>query len=295
MAEKYCTRCGYSNDAGRGACLMCYTYLDDSGHGSVVCPNPNCSIENDQDALFCAFCGTALVEDAPSPVPGLVAAALAIIEATGGEVSDDEYEEEFDEEEMTEEERAEFEQFKAQQTDVDSAAPAQPATVADEEEDEEFAPPSALTLEESAMGPSEAAEPALSLDDAMAAPEAALTMEDTTPAEEEPEAAAEPVLSMDDSSIAAPEPEEEEEQFIPPPLAEPEATGELSEEDLAPPVPDDLPGFADEATAPAAAEPEPAEEPAPEPPTEAAEEEKEEEEAEEDALGGWSLDFGDQE
>jgi len=208
---------------------MCLNYLDVEGRG-VTCPNPECGLENGKEASFCKYCGTALVEEEVA-IPGIVETALTISNALTGGISD-EFEEQ---EEMSEEDAAAFEEFKREQAEMRGETL--------EDEGEELAPPSALDLEQEAeqeLTPPPPAEEELAFDEEPPAPVAA---EEELAFDEEPVAAGvepavgvEAAISPSDRAVAAPLPE-----------------GELSEEDLIPPIPDDLPGFDDEVTTPSVA------------------------------------------
>ena len=76
---KFCPKCGYSNPAERGACLMCYARLDQTGGGRQC---PHCNGEVSEKARFCATCGTAL-EEGLEALPGPVALAGLLLEAAG--------------------------------------------------------------------------------------------------------------------------------------------------------------------------------------------------------------------
>jgi len=81
MADaKFCPKCGYSNPPQRGACLMCYAPLDQSG-GGLQCPH--CGGEVAESSSFCTGCGGAVVESAVS-VPSAVALAAVVVEAAEG-------------------------------------------------------------------------------------------------------------------------------------------------------------------------------------------------------------------
>jgi hypothetical protein len=221
-----------------------------------------------------------------NPAVDIVAAALALLETTGGEIdTDDEgigpgpaYAD--DEEEMSDEEAAAFAEFKAQQAALrDDALGAPPA----DEEEGAFAAPSALALEQSAG-------PELSLDAVMsgAIPEH-LHDADQGPPRENAEAGIDSGLSLGDEAPAAEAAEAADADLAPPPpmdgfgfddgidFSDPEA---LDDTALAPPVPEGLGGLDDDDAEPAAAPP------AAEPAQQASEQETDGE-----ALGGWSLKF----
>ena len=82
-AGKFCPKCGYSNPAERGACLMCYARLDQSGGGRQC---PQCSGEVADKSRFCAGCGTGLVEGVET-LAGPMALAALLLEAAGGSYS----------------------------------------------------------------------------------------------------------------------------------------------------------------------------------------------------------------
>ncbi len=303
---------------------MCLNYLDVEGRG-VTCPNPECGLENGKEASFCKYCGTALVEEEVA-IPGIMEMALSISNALTGGISDD-FEEQ---EEMSEEDAAAFEEFKREQAEMRGE------TLEDEEE--ELAPPSALDLEQEAeqeLTPPAPAEEELAFDEEPPAPmpaEEELAFDEEPPApvpaeeelafDEEPPApvAAEEELAFDEEPVAAGvEPAVGVEAAISPSdraVAAPLPEGELSADDLIPPIPDDLPGFDDEVTTPSvagtAAVADEIEAPAEEI-TEAAESElslddeevaveesaeaasgDDEEESEDDDLGDWALDFDDE-
>ena len=295
MADKYCTRCGYGNLLTRGACLICLDYLDVEGRG-VTCPNPECGLENGKQAIFCKYCGIAL-DDEEVAIPGIVEAALSISNALTGGASD-----EFDdEEEMSEEDAAAFADFQREQAETrgetteEAAAAAEEAAV-EEEEEEELARPSALDLEQD-------------LDERLTPP--------PPPREEAPafDEEAEGALSFNEEEEAAPAAAEAEVTPLPPsepvvagpqPAAAALPAGELSEDDLIPSVPSDLPGFDDDVATPSAAaapavapEAETAEDEIPD--FSEAEDATTEVPADEDAkassegdLDGWALDFDDE-
>jgi len=259
LAGKYCTRCGYSNAPTRGACLMCFGYLDVEGRG-VICPNPECGLENGKEATFCKYCGTALAEEAVA-IPGIVEAALSISNAMTG-VTSDEFAEQ---EEMSEEDAAAFAEFQREQAELrgetGDEAPAAEEAVADEvgfedEEEELLERPSALDLEqqveEELTPPPPAEDEALSFDEEEGEAEEALSF-DEEPVAAEPQPAPAPVeaeeeLVFGEEEKAAPAPAAAVEPVAagPQPAAAPLPVGELSEDDLIPPVPDNLPGFDDE-------------------------------------------------
>jgi hypothetical protein len=287
---------------------MCLNYLDVEGRG-VTCPNPECGLENGKEASFCKYCGTALVEEEVA-IPGIVETALTISNALTGGISD-EFEEQ---EEMSEEDAAAFEEFKREQAEMRGETL--------EDEGEELAPPSALDLEQEAeqeLTPPPPAEEELAFEEEPPAP---MPAEEELAFDEEPPAPvpAEEELAFDEEPVAAGvEPAvgveaaiSESDRAVAAPLPE----GELSEEDLIPPIPDDLPGFDDEVTTPSvagtAAVADEIEAPAEEI-TEAAESElslgdeevaaeenaeaasgDDEEESEDDDLGDWALDFDDE-
>ncbi|MFP3903298.1 MAG: double zinc ribbon domain-containing protein [Armatimonadota bacterium] len=290
---KYCTQCGYGNPPKRGACLMCYYYLDVAPEGNIC---PNCETDNPRDAVYCRNCATVLDETAvtEAPAPALAEAATAIVDATGGAlgVEEEEYaEEDYMEAEGAPEEDEEFQEFLAQQdqirggADETGAPPPPPAPDAAEEEEEEALP-----------APSE-----LSFDDEE---EFESVREEELPApgaeeEEEEELAPPPPpsgLSLDQDVISETESEveEEEEELLPPP-APPSEIEEAPEDEVSMPVPEDLPGLDEEGEQEPPAEEMSLEEQPPagaEQPEAAPEaEEAEAEEEEEEGLGGWSLDF----
>ncbi|NLO74696.1 MAG: zinc ribbon domain-containing protein [candidate division WS1 bacterium] len=79
---KFCPKCGYSNPAERGACLMCYARLDQTGGGRQC---PQCSAEVSEKSRYCSNCGTSL-EEGQEAVPGPVALANLLLEAAGASV-----------------------------------------------------------------------------------------------------------------------------------------------------------------------------------------------------------------
>lgn len=227
-----------------------------------------------------------------NPAVDIVAAALALLETTGGEIdTDDEgigpaYAGDEDEE-MSDEEAAAFAEFKAQQAALrDDALGAPPA---DEEEEGAFAAPSALALEQSAASQPE---PELSLDAVMsgAIPEH-LHDPDTGPPENG-EAGVDSGLSLDDDAPAEQAADTDEAELAPPPpmdgfgfddgidFSDPEA---LDDTAMAPPVPTGLGGFDDDDA-----------EPAPAPPAAEPAQQASGQETDEEALGGWSLKFDDE-
>lgn len=76
---KFCPKCGFNNPGERGACLMCYTRLDQTGGGRQC---PHCSQEVRAGASFCASCGQALAEGVVA-VPDMMAMATLLREASG--------------------------------------------------------------------------------------------------------------------------------------------------------------------------------------------------------------------
>ena len=227
-----------------------------------------------------------------NPAVDIVAAALALLETTGGEIdTDDEgigpaYAD--DEEEMSDEEAAAFAEFKAQQAALrDDALGAPPPE--EEEEEGAFAAPSALALEQSA-----ASQPELSLDAVMsgAIPEH-LHDPDQGPPRENAEAGVDTGLSFGDEAPAAEvaeAAEAAEADLAPPPpmdgfgfddgidFSDPDA---LDDTAMAPPVPTGL-GFDDDA------------EPAPAPAATEPAQDASEQGSDEEPLGGWSLKFDDE-
>lgn len=141
----FCTACGNENPRTRGACLICYSYLCEEGHG-LACPA--CGHDNDEEALFCQACGNPFSAGARR-VPGLVETALSVLQGgvaslTEGE-EHEEYEEGFYEEEEAVDELA------------PESAPPEPAPVVaaepvaeyeDEDDDTMGMPPRALDLQD---------------------------------------------------------------------------------------------------------------------------------------------------
>ena len=288
---------------------MCFGYLDVEGRG-VICPNPECGLENGKEATFCKYCGTPLAEEAVA-IPGIVEAALSISNAMTG-VTSDEFAEQ---EEMSEEDAAAFAEFQREQAEmrgetVGEAPAAEEAVAAEvgfEDEEDELERPSALDLEqqveEELTPPPPAEEEALSFDEEEGEAEEALAF-DEEPVAAAPQPAPAPIeaeeaISLDEEEKAAPAPAAVAEPVAagPQPAAASLPVGELSEDDLIPPVPDDLPGFDDEvvtasvAAAPVAA---PAAASAAQPEALEAETAEDEEASEEDELGDWALDFEDE-
>lgn len=281
MAGKYCTKCGFANSERRGACLMCYGYLDEPSPSGVVCPNPDCGRDNDRNATFCMHCGTPLAEEVTA-VPDSLALAFVILDAAEGTTgTGDERIGPSDAEapQMDEEQAAAFEEFKAQQTALGDQPAAEPAE--DELEEEQYAPPSALTLEHEALSMSEPAEeaqdvseeelvppPPMDMEEEQALPMDALSLEPSEPADKPPQ-----------------QPVQEAATSIPP------VPDEITEDDLVPPVPQDLLGPEDTETQPEEQQQATADEPEPDTDKSDAPDTEEEEEG---GLGGWSLDFGDE-
>lgn len=142
----FCSSCGNENPLSRGACLICYSYLREEGHGL---PCPACAHDNAKEAQFCQACGNPFSAGARR-VPGLVESALAVLQGgvaalTGGE-EHEEYEEGYYEEGEEEESFGDLAGASV------AAAPAPVAAVEPEvgyEDDDAMGmPPSALDLQE---------------------------------------------------------------------------------------------------------------------------------------------------
>ncbi len=264
LAEKYCKKCGYENPEERGACLMCYTYLDEAATGTKC---PDCGADNPKDAVFCSACGSQITDEIAGARPiALLAAAQLIWEAAGGETG--EYEDDEDEyapDEMSDEDREAFEEFQRQQAEIRGEAvpaeeeeyqPVMAATIDDESETSIAMSGIAEAFEEEELSMGESSE----MDDSLA-------MDDDLDADEVPA----PSVSASAEDIAVDE------------------DAEITEDDLAMPIPGDLPGFTGSIAEPLFEDEEDAE-----PSTAPAEETPQAEEDEED-LGEWNLTFGDEE
>lgn len=198
VAAKFCLKCGHENDSERGACLLCYAPLGQSGAGAAC---PQCGTDNPGEASFCQACGTALVEGVAA-VPSLAVGAALVVEAlaegvvggvetelaepdlVGGEMAD--LAEEVVGRALGPEELEPSELVQPAETEVEYVPPA-PGVVELEEPEpaavEEFAPPpppGAIELEE--------AEPEVAAEEEFAPPPppGALELEEE-PAAEQPE------------------------------------------------------------------------------------------------------------
>lgn len=78
MAVVYCNRCGAENQATRGACLRCFNPLD-WPPGGLTCGA--CGADNAQEARFCAECSEVLVDLPPLPECTREAAVTLILGA----------------------------------------------------------------------------------------------------------------------------------------------------------------------------------------------------------------------
>ena len=262
----FCSHCGAENPGKRAACLMCFSFIKESGTG-LSCPS--CGHENDKEANYCQACGHPLSADAQrlpttqETIDQLIESG-AVVVAAGFAAADDEglgYEE-------------------AEGFDLDEMASMEPA------EEAEFA-------EELPGGEEDMSSVEL---DALGMPPSALDLAPEAP----PAAAPEPVAEEEDldADFALPglPPDDDflgEDAAPPPP---PPGAEEIEDFDLAPPPPPPV----EEAPAEApAAKPAPAREE-----HEATEAEKAgiidplaqaSEEAEDEDFGDWSLDFPAQE
>lgn len=148
----FCNHCGAENPTGRGACLLCFRYLQEPGHGL---PCPACGHDNPKEAQFCAGCGAPFAAGA-SRIPGLVDSALAVLH--GGVAALTSHDEEYAEEDFLggldahQGEEEAYAEPAAPVAPAPAPAPApEPEPIADMDED--FMPPSALDLQAAAAPP----------------------------------------------------------------------------------------------------------------------------------------------
>ena len=75
----YCTRCGYHNPPGRGACVMCLNLLLDRSAGANC---PACGARNPSGSRFCSHCGS-LIDTTAVAVFSRPDLAAKVLDAVG--------------------------------------------------------------------------------------------------------------------------------------------------------------------------------------------------------------------
>jgi hypothetical protein len=225
----FCSSCGNENPLSRGACLICYSYLREEGHGL---PCPACAHDNEKEAQFCQACGNPFSAGVRR-VPGLVESALTVLQGGVAALTEGEEHEEYEE------------GFYEEGEEEESLGGVMPESVA------------AAPVPVAAMEPEESYE----ADDAMGMPPSALDLQEE-PAAVTAEFVPPPPLEEEEEVYAPPPPPgliEEGEEFTAPPAM----MAEEDDDEVRPPAPPPMVFGLDEALpeiaaeAPAAAPPPP--------------------------------------
>jgi len=151
----FCPECGQENPPQRGACVMCFALLHQSGGGL---PCPHCGDDNPKDAQFCQNCGTAL--GGRTKPKTISEAAMAVLHGGVAGLTADHEE---DEGGFYEEDEGGF--LGGEEASVPASPPPPPAPVPapapvyEEEEEDMGMGPSALALEEQSTPPPPPAPP----------------------------------------------------------------------------------------------------------------------------------------